>query len=125
MTQYSNTTEIDDRIEEIIDELQEKYEDENLEDITLLKTILDSDDEVEIEELIMLLEFKNEVDSYSTWNYATIVHEDDIDSYIRDIIDSDLPNLPSYVVIDYESSIENIKPNYIVIEMSSETYYIV
>lgn len=70
----------------------------------------------------------DECSGYSDWTYGTslIPHEIWVD-YVEDLLKDigDIPNnLPSYIVIDWESTAENIAVDYTTVTYNGDDYYI-
>lgn len=82
----------------------------------------------EAEELNMLREFAEECEQYSSdWEYGeTLIHTDYFTDYCMVILKDcgDLPtNIPWYVVIDEEATAENLKSDYVELELDGQIYY--
>ena len=85
-------------------------------------------DDEEGKELDMLREFAAEASQYSSdWEYGeTLIHEDYFVEYCMEILKDcgELPtNIPWYIVIDEEATAENLKPDYVKLELDGQTYY--
>ena len=86
-----------------------------------LKEFKESDEFEELEELRIMV---NEIPD---WQYgATLINEDYWEEYVEEMLKDigDIPSdLPNYLVINWESTAENIKADYSEIEYDGETYY--
>ena len=86
-----------------------------------LKEFKESDEFEELEELRIMV---NEIPE---WQYgATLINEDYWEEYVEEMLKDigDIPSdLPNYLVINWESTAENIKADYSEIEYDGETYY--
>jgi hypothetical protein len=81
---------------------------------------LDDSDRAEYEELSELRE------DISGWQHGvTLIPEDDFEDYCQELCEDigDIPkDFPSYIVIDWESTCNNLKADYAEIEYQGETY---
>lgn len=85
-------------------------------------------DDEEGKELDMLRELAEEAEQYSSdWKYGeTLIHEDYFVEYCMEMLKDcgELPtNIPWYVVIDEEATAENLKSDYVELELNGQTYY--
>lgn len=103
-----------------LEELQEELE-------TLQEELADWDDE-EGAELEILEELDSEASGCGDWAYGeTLIHESHFEDYCRELVDDlgELPKgLPSYIVIDWEATAENLKHDYTEVDFDGETYYL-
>lgn len=82
----------------------------------------------ESEELNELKELAEEASQYSIdWEYGeTLIHEDYFTEYCMEIL-KDCGDLPRdiywYIVIDEEATAENLKSDYVELELDGKTYY--
>ena len=77
----------------------------------------------EQKELAELEELESEVSEWSDGN--TLIPESEFTDYCRELLDDigTLPkDLPSYVVIDWDATADNIKAEYSTVEFQGETY---
>lgn len=108
------------RIEELESELK-NFLDEN--DVLLEENFPDW------EELIALRAFAAEASQYSSdWKYGvTLIKYSYWEEYVKEMLEDcgDIPNnIPWYIVIDWESTAENIAQDYSVVEFDGVDYYI-
>ena len=80
------------------------------------------------EELAELVEVCEEGEGYSDWIHGeTLIHEDNFADYVEEscrdcgYLSKDIP---SWIVIDWEATAENVKADYTTIDYKGETYYI-
>jgi hypothetical protein len=73
-----------------------------------------------------LTELRNMVDEIYDWkDGATLIPVDDFTEYVQDMLDvtGEVPkDIPSFVVIDWEATAENLKSDYSEIDYQGETY---
>ena len=77
----------------------------------------------EQKELAELEELESEVSEWSDGN--TLIPESEFTDHCRELLRAcgDIPkNLPSYVVIDWDATADNIKADYSTVEFQGETY---
>jgi len=82
-------------------------------------------DEAELDELKELREIQNYVSEFR--HGETLIPEEDFVSYCQDLLEDvgDLPkDLPSYLVIDWEATAENLKADYVDVEYLGNTYLV-
>lgn len=85
-------------------------------------------DDEEGKELDMLRELAEEAEQYSRdWEYGeTLIHEDYFVEYCMEMLKDcgELPtNIPWYVVIDEEATAENLKSDYVELNLDGQIYY--
>jgi len=106
--------------EETILRLEKDIEDAE-EELTAAEDALDSDKLRELEELQSL---KDEVGS--EWEYGVqLIPEDDFVEYCQELCEDigDIPkNIPSYIVIDWDATSNNLRQDYSETEFRGETY---
>lgn len=113
---------------EIIDRLEELQSDRS--EIAELGEIeLNRWNETHGEEMAMLEDLDNEGRQYSSdWEYGeTLVNAGYWTEYVKELLADcgDLPKtIPSYVVIDWEATADNIKADYTELDFDGETFYI-
>ena len=100
---------------------------ERIEELQAMKDSMQQDVD-EGKELDMLREFAAEASQYSSdWEYGeTLIHADYFTEYCMIILKDcgDLPtNIPWYIVIDEEATAENLKSDYVELELDGQTYY--
>lgn len=83
----------------------------------------------DFEELQKLRAIEEECKQYnSDWEYdALLIAESSFVDYVKDMLTDcgDIPkDIPQYVAIDWEQTAENIKVNYVPIQIEGSTYYI-
>ena len=70
-------------------------------------------DEEELDELKMLTKLAEQCEGYSDWEYGeTLIHEKHFEDYCQELCEDigDIPkNMPSYIVIDWASTADNLK----------------
>jgi len=133
----TNIMDISDELEEMEEEL-ESFKLNNLEDKFIKESIgiktleLEKAKEEleefkqsnEFEELEELKELESEIPQWIDGNQ--LINEDHFIDYCKDLIKDigDLPkNIPSYIVIDWESTAENLKVDYSEIDYQGETWF--
>lgn len=99
---------------------------DELEDQAECGSDLNSD---EVYELNMLRDLDSEARQYSPdWVYGEqLIHDSYWTDYVKDLLEDcgDIPSeLPAYVVIDWDATAENIKVDYVSLEVGGETYWI-
>ena len=82
-----------------------------------------------VEELVSLRNLESQGESYSSdWRHGeTLIHDDYFNEYAEELVKDigDMPNeIPSYIVIDWEATAQNIKQDYTCVTFSGETYWI-
>jgi len=112
----------------------EPDEEENEAALTELKAALvdaacDLDEWDGADELKSLKEFAEEGEnSTSEWSYgATLIHRDYFTEYCQDLCEEigDLPKgIPSYIVIDWDATADNLLHDYSSLTWDGETYYV-
>jgi DNA repair exonuclease SbcCD ATPase subunit len=111
----------DNEVEELQEELEEltTYRDELEEELAKTEE-LDIDEEKELEELEALQ------DEISGWRDGIcLISECDFTEYCQEMLDDcgDIPkNLPSYIVIDWEQTVDNLRADYSEVEYQGTTY---
>jgi len=79
------------------------------------------------EELNPIKEFADKAENYSAdWNRgATLIREDYFYShYAQELCEYETGEIPSYIVIDWEATADNLLQDYTGIELNGVTYYI-
>jgi chromosome segregation ATPase len=81
------------------------------------------------EELEMLEALAEEGEQYSEdWKYgATLIRENYFTDYCKELCEDigDIPkDLPPYIVIDWDTTAENLKVDYTTIDFGTETFYV-
>jgi hypothetical protein len=89
---------------------------------------MDHDDD-EAAELKALQELAQEAVGYSSdWHYGvTLIRDSYFTDYVQELLEDcgDIPqSLPSYVVIDWEATADNIKLDYSSVDFDGVTYWI-
>ena len=90
----------------------------------------ESDDFLEYtDEYDKLVSLKEECEQYSSeWKYGiALIHESYFEYYVQDLLldIGDFPrDIPWYIAIDWEKTVDNIKIDYRSIDFDGETYYI-
>ena len=106
------------------DELDESDATESEEFTQWLKDWSENDENGQ--ELIALIELCNECEGYSDWSYGeTLIREDYFTEYTQDTLADCgyIPkDLPSWIVIDWEETAENVKIDYMEVSFMGETY---
>ena len=128
-----DTRDLDKRLDELkakrdnIDELREELnglEGAELEEAEeKLEAAIDDFDQDEQDELKKLEEFESEIFEWCDGN--TLIDDYDWVDYVKQLLDGcgDLSkNLPSYVVIDWDATADNIKADYSECEYQGTTY---
>lgn len=57
---------------------------------------------------------------------ATLIHDNNISNYLKEFIEEvgDLPrNIPSYIVIDWDATVDNLKEGWSEVDYDGETYW--
>lgn len=121
MPENIDTSDLIDRKNEIITEIEDALHN-NLCDIDTFKDMVDEFYEIA------------EIESYcSDFNYGeTLIHEDNFQDYIENLIDDVYPEVSQVVnntnwpiiTIDYEQSAEDAKMDYTEVEYLGETYLV-
>jgi len=126
MSEYLDTRDLNKRLEELEEEKadleSEEMDDTNVE-IDEAKRILKEWNEENGDELRELQEMRDEVSEWEDGN--TLIPEGDFVDYCEELVNDigDIPrNMPSYIVIDWEATAENIKQDYSEIEYQGEIY---
>ena len=108
----------------------EEHEDDHYEAIeNAKKELADWDDSEDAEELKSLQEFAEEASQYSSdWTYGeTLVNEDYWVDYCREMVSDigDMPReIPSYIVIDWDATADNLAADYVRVDFDGTTYYL-
>ena len=84
--------------------------------------------EEQADEYKALQAFSDEISDYCPdWNYGvTLVSEDSFEDYVQELLEDcgEIPkDFPSYVVIDWEATAENIKVDYTEAKLGGVTFY--
>ena len=107
------------------DELDESDATDSEEFLQWLKDWSDNDEDGQ--ELIALIELCEECEGYSDWSYGeTLIREDYFTEYAEQtLIDCGyIPkDLPSWIVIDWEETADNLKIDYMEVSFMGETYW--
>lgn len=90
---------------------------------------LDAWDDEHGEEYAALEEFCNEAEQYcSDWHHgATLILDEHWADYAQQLVEDvgDIPrNMPTYVVIDWEATADNLKADYTAVEWGAYTYWV-
>ena len=108
--------------------LSDIEEAKNLEEENTYINALEWFDTEYIDEIYELRELMNDIMELRGWEYGlTLVHEDYFTKFvIQELKDvGDLPrDLPWYIEIDEEATVNNLKDEYIPIEFDNTTYYV-
>lgn len=125
-----------DAYQEDVNEAQEAIDDadEDADDLHTLEANLSAAQEAlkaweedNAEELMMLTAFRDEVEGYTDWRHGeTLIQEEYWTEYVRDMLadTGEIPrDLPSYIVIDWDATADNIKADYSEAELDGQTYY--
>ena len=93
-----------------------------------IQALLEFEGSEEYAEYMMLLEFKNEVESYSSeWEDGlTLIRDEYFVDYCKELCEDigDIPrNIPSYIVIDWKATAENLKADYTYATLCGCKYY--
>lgn len=83
----------------------------------------------EAKELSELLQLKQDVEEYnSEWKYGVaLIRDDYFTEYCQDMVEDigDLPrDVPSYIVIDWEATADNLKMDYTEVDFDGHTYLV-
>jgi len=113
---------IDDEDSSAYHEAEEAYD-------TAYITLTEWDNSDEADELRILTKLADEgSNSSDDWTYgATLIRDDYFTEYAEELVKDigDLPqNIPSYIVIDWEATAENLKQDYTEVDFDGETYWI-
>ena len=86
-----------------------------------------SDNDEDGQELIALLELCEECEGYSDWSYGeTLIRDDYFTEYAEQLI-TDCgyisKDFPSWIVIDWEETADNLKIDYMEVSFMGETYW--
>ena len=59
------------------------------------------------------------------WGYITLIPENEIDDYLKETINDceELNNLPSYIIIDWESTLNNLRMDYSCVDYEGTEYW--
>ena len=80
----------------------------------------------ESEEIENLSNFISELEDYGDFAHGeTIIHRDNFEDYIKEMLDDcgDVSHdMPSYIVIDWEATVDNLEVDYITAEWDGEEY---
>ena len=94
--------------------------------IDYLKSLGDEADEIDKEELATLNQLKEDADA-SKWEFGvTFIRDSYFENYTQELCEDigDVPRgFPSYIVIDWERTAENIKIDYTTVDFGGETYW--
>lgn len=107
-------------------ELNEANTEEEQEDVATAKAELEMwDNSSEQEELKELMALRDEMGS--SWdNDEALINDKDWVEYAQNLIEDigDLPkDLPSYIVIDWDATADNVKQDYSSVDFQGNTYY--
>jgi len=130
LEQYKDYVE-DELLSEMNDFYEDKVEDfEDLEYFEEVEEFINTLDEPlcheftdKIDELEELIDFCETLEGY---NGDTIIDEDEIDDYLQQFVEDcgDLPSdLPNYIHIDWDSTIQDLLMDYSSFEYDNTTYY--
>lgn len=76
------------------------------------------------EEIAML---KDEADTISEAQFLSrddyLIHEDDFEEYVMELVDELYGEIPHWIMVDWDSTCDNIKMDYSVVELDGEVYY--
>lgn len=79
-------------------------------------------------ELVALIEFRDDADGVSDWEYGAIfVHEDYFTDYVRELaedIGAVSRENADWIVIDWEATAENVQVDYADFEFRGATYWV-
>jgi len=86
-------------------------------------------DDDNADELKALQDLQEETEGYcSDWSYgASLIRDDYFEQYCQELVQDvgDLPNgIPSYIVIDWEATADNIKQDYTSVDFDGVTYWV-
>lgn len=85
-----------------------------------------SDDDAD--ELRDLLNLQDEAESSPDWQYGeTLIHDNYFSDYMRELLEDVgyIPeDFPSWIVVDWDETADNVKMDYFSVEYAGETYWI-
>jgi hypothetical protein len=125
-----DSREIEERIEELDDELQARRDEENIEDDdppdwdAWLEANKGDED---VEEYLALVRVREECEDYSSeWRHGeTLIHEDYFEESMDEMVNEcyDLPkDLPSFITL--QINYDDLKYDYTEVDVLGQTYYI-
>lgn len=86
------------------------------------------DESGDVEELKILKVIATECESYSDWKYGeTLIRDSYFTKYMKEMLEDcgTLPkDLPSYIVIDWEDTADNLKADYTSVDFDGAEYWI-
>ena len=134
MTIFTNTNDIQDRIINLVCDFEYTLPDgivsvvdfESIEDV---RTLLENDgvDNSDVEELITLMEYKEEVGAINNgWNGGiNLIPIDSRQKYFKEMLEDDgIGPFPQYLVVDWDQTIEKLLVDYKVLSLLGESYYV-
>ena len=106
----------------------EEWEQTDEEQEAAKRALADWDDE-HGEQYKALEEFCNEAEQYcSDWHHgATLILDEHWADYAQQLVEDvgDIPrNMPTYVVVDWEATADNLKADYTAVEWGAYTYWV-
>lgn len=123
---YFDSREVIERIEELTAEFIDATEDGPADVMSVDDWAygLSRDD---AEELAALIEFQDEADGMSDWQYGeTFIRDDEFTNYAEEYLKDCgfIPaDFPSWIAIDWEETASNLKPDYTDYTFRGETYW--
>lgn len=119
-----DTRDLQTRLEELEDVINDYMEENNLDSGELVDESLAFEDEEDYEELTELRDLAYEIPE---WIHGeALINEDDWEEYVEEMLKDigDLPSdIPWYIEIDWERTANNIKADYSECEYQGSTYY--
>lgn len=127
---YNTVTNADDTIDsrDIIERIEEIESDPDYCDAETGEFIIDLVSDDDREEYDSLVKFRDDNDSVTDWQYGAIFIRDSyFEEYCQELVEDigDLPRkIPSYIVIDWEATADNLQADYTSVEFDGETYWV-
>ena len=139
MGNYIDSRDLEKRLEELQDERQELLDaigeaenelsdseegnnSELEESLTDAKEALQEWDNDNLKEMQELESLENEISEWSDGN--TLIPEEDFVDYCQELCEDIPRDLPSYIVIDWDATAENLKADYSEVEYQGNTYLV-
>jgi hypothetical protein len=134
MTIYKNSSEIEERITELVGDFEATLPDEILANIDFeliadVRTLLDVDSACgsDLDELIALMEFQEEVIVLSGWSERGIelIPVSHTETHFKEMLEGDgIGPFPEYLVIDWDKTVEKLLVDYKAVSLLGESYYV-